>query len=139
LPRSRPPKIDSREVAAGPAKTGDEAKLDRVFADQEDDGNRRSCGLGCGDGRWTRGHDHRDPSLHQFRRQRRQPIDLVVGPAVFDRDVLAFDQARVFQALAECTQAVSFGRRGVEKSDHRHRRLLRMRRERPRRRAAECG
>jgi hypothetical protein len=35
------------------------------------------------------------PSLHQFRRQRRQPIDLIVGPAVFDSYVLALDKARL--------------------------------------------
>src|SRR5262245_39835687 len=59
---------------------------------------------------------------HQVRRQRRQPIDLIVGAAVFDGHVLALDEARVSQALA----------------DHRHRRLLRASHERPRsRRAAE--
>jgi hypothetical protein len=41
-------------------------------------------------------------SPHQFRRERRQPIDLIVGPAVFDDNVLAFDEARVFQPLAKC-------------------------------------
>jgi hypothetical protein len=46
-------------------------------------------------------------------------------------DVLALDKARVFQALTECTQAVTVGRRGVEKSDHLHCRLLRAHRKRP--------
>ena len=34
-----------------------------------------------------------------------QPIDLIFGPAVFDRDVLALDQAALFQALAIGAQA----------------------------------
>ena len=32
--------------------------------------------------------DHRDPPADQIGRQRRQPIKLIFGPAVFDRDVL---------------------------------------------------
>src|SRR5262249_27646017 len=118
-------KIDSREVAARPREAGDKTKPDRVFADYEDDGDRRGCRLGRESGRGTSGRDHGDPSLHQLRRQRRQPIDLIVGPAVFDGYVLALDEARVFQALAEYTHAVSVARRRVEEPDHRHRRLLR--------------
>jgi len=56
-------------------------------------------------------------------------------PAVFDRDVLAFDEAHVFQALTECTQPVpgSFRRCGMKKPDHRQHWLLRARPKRPRR------
>src|SRR5262249_35359680 len=62
-------------------------------------------------------------------------------PTVFDRNVLPIDIAGFLQALTECgrhgLEAVS--RAGVEKPDHRHRRLLRARRERPRHgRAAEA-
>jgi hypothetical protein len=64
---------------------------------------------------------------------------LILGEAVCDRDVLALDIARVFEALAECAQAVleRIRRCGVEEADHWHRRRLRARRERPRRRAAD--
>jgi hypothetical protein len=89
--------------------------------------------------RGTSGRDHGDPSLHQFRRQVRQPIYLVVGPTIFDGHVFALDEAHVFQALAEYTHAVSVGRRRVEEPDHRHCRLLRARRERPSCRRAERG
>ena len=70
----------------------------------------------------------------KFGRQRRQSIHLIFGPAVFDRDVLALDMAGFFEALAKCAQAVGerVGRCAVEKPDHRHRRLLRARRKRPR-------
>src|SRR5439155_991216 len=53
---------------------------------------------------------------------------------VFDRNVLALDEASFFQALAERGDEVrGFGeRRAAEKPDHRHHRLLRTRRERPR-------
>src|SRR5262249_46249192 len=50
----------------------------------------------------------------------------------------AFDIARFLQALAKCTQTLrhSIRRCGVEKANHWDRRLLRARRERPRRRRA---
>jgi hypothetical protein len=43
--------------------------------------------------------DHRYATPHQVRRQLRQAVFLPVSPAVFDFDILAFDQARLFQAL----------------------------------------
>ena len=84
--------------------------------------------------------DDRDLPANKIGRQPRQPVELVLGPAVFDRDVLAFDIPRVLQALAKSAQAIreTFRRYRAEETDHRHRRLLRPRRERPRRhRAAE--
>jgi len=42
-----------------------------------------------------------DPAANEVGRQRRQPIHLILGPAVFNRDVLALDIAGVLQALAE--------------------------------------
>ena len=39
-------KIDACQVAARPSQAGDKTKLDRVFADQENDGDRRGCRLG---------------------------------------------------------------------------------------------
>src|SRR5262245_48383478 len=69
----------------------------------------------------------------QIGRQCWQSIVLVICPAVFDRDVLALDIAGLFQASTERGQEmwVRTGRLGAEPSDHRHRRLLRPRRERP--------
>ena len=69
---------------------------------------------------------------------RRQSIVLALRPAIFDRHVPALDIAGFAQALAERGEpgSVCFGRRAVQEPDHRHRRLLRARRERPRRRRA---
>ena len=63
---------------------------------------------------------------------------LILRPAVFDRYVLALDIAGLLQALAKSAQTVRacVRRCGVKEPDHRHRRLLRPRRERPRRRRA---
>ena len=57
--------------------------------------------------------DHGDLSANQFGRQRRQPIELILGPAVFDRHVLALDIAGVLQALAKCAQTVRVSRQAM--------------------------
>jgi hypothetical protein len=44
--------------------------------------------------------------MNQFRRKRRKLIDLVLSPAVFNRYVLAFDIAYLFEALTKGTQAL---------------------------------
>ena len=131
-------KIDSCQIAARPGKAGDKTLPDRVFRGHEDDGDCRGGRPGRKLGTSGRG-DHRDLPANQFGRQRRQPLHLVLSPAVFDRDVLALDVAGLLEALAERPQAIriSVRRLAVEETDHRHRRLLRVRRERPRRRAAE--
>src|SRR5215472_908648 len=71
--------------------------------------------------------------------ERGQPIQLALGPAVFDRDVLALRVAGILEPLAKRPQtiAIAVRRLAVEEPDHRHRGLLRPRRERPRGRCAE--
>jgi hypothetical protein len=73
--------------------------------------------------------------MNQFGRKRRQSAVLPFRPAIFDLNVLALDVSGFFKSLAECAQATRVhGRRCIaEEPDHRHRRLLRARRERPRR------
>ena len=85
--------------------------------------------------------DHGDLAANQIGHQFRQPIELIFGPAIFDRDVLAFDIAGFFQALANASQTVCVSRRAMwgREPNHRHRRLLRPRQKRPRRSAAEKG
>jgi hypothetical protein len=87
-------KIDTCQAAAGLGKAGHKTEPYWVFTDGEDDGDRRGCRLGrerhreasaCG--------DHRDPSANQVGRQHRQPIELILGPAVFDRHVFPLDIA----------------------------------------------
>jgi hypothetical protein len=45
--------------------------------------------------------------LHKIGSQSWQPVELVLSPAVFDRDVLTFGIACLFQALAKCTPTLS--------------------------------
>src|SRR4029453_874443 len=79
-------------------------------------------------------NDRNDTPPNQFGRQLRQSIDLILGPTVFDRDVLALDIAVILQALAKCGQynVRERPRLAVEESNHRHWLLLRAGNERPR-------
>jgi hypothetical protein len=65
----------------------------------------------------------------QVGRQSRQSIILALCPAVFDLDVTAFDMTGFGQPLTERAQAAreQLGRLAAQKSDHRHRFLLRAR------------
>ena len=87
------------------------------------------------------GDDHGHLTTNQLSRHRRHSVVLPLRPAIFDRHVLALDIAGFLQALTERGHhgRVPARRCAVEEPDHRHRRLLRPRRQRPRRRAAEQG
>jgi hypothetical protein len=47
--------------------------------------------------RCPEGDDHHDLTAKQVGRKRRQPLVPVVGIAMFDRDILAFDEASLFE------------------------------------------
>src|SRR5262249_16167964 len=132
-------KVYTRHVAAGPVETGDEAVFHRIATDREENGDRRRHGL-SGDRRSDAAtcYDYGDLTAHQVRRQCRQLIVLIVGPAVFDGHVLTFAIADLAQPPTKCGHEVRVRvwRAAAQKSDHRHPRLLRARRERPRDRSA---
>src|SRR5262249_3020759 len=93
-------------------------------------GHERRSGAAASD-------NDRDAFANQIARQSRQPVQLVLGPAVLNRDVLALGIARFLQALPKSGKRIGehLGRLGVEKADRRYR-LLRVRRVRPRRPSA---
>ena len=69
-----------------------------------------------------------------------QPVELVVGVPLLDRDVAALDKSFMPNPWRRAaTNARPVGRRATQKSNHRHRRLLRARHERPPSRAAKRG
>jgi hypothetical protein len=93
--------IDACQVAARPREAGDKTRVDWVFSANENNRDYHGCGLdrecgssGCG--------NHGNLAANQFGSQRRQSIDLIVGPAIFDRDIVALDKAGLLQALVEC-------------------------------------
>src|SRR5215472_17726033 len=63
---------------------------------------------------------------------------MTLGPAIFDRDVAALDIAGFVETSPDGVKSAGVTVRAAEEPDHRHCRLLRERRERPRgSRAAE--
>src|SRR5262249_42086696 len=127
-------------VAARPVETGDKPSRHGVGTRGEDDWNGLRGGqqLSYG-GRVATDQYDCDPAAYEIDRHPGHPVQLTVGPAILDGDVAAVDEAGFTQASTERDHAVRIfrSRYAVEDSDHRHRRLLRARRERPRRRAAE--
>jgi hypothetical protein len=124
------------KLATRPSSTGSPAIVKTMGTDARGLGRDRRSGA-------AEGHDHRRLTEQEIGRQHRQSIELIGGPAEFGRHIPAFDIAGFFQALTKRDQAqliVQLPGGVAEKPDHRHRRLLRARRERPRRRtAAERG
>src|SRR5262249_16000386 len=82
--------------------------------------------------------DHVDLVVDQISCKGRQPIVPIFCKTVFNRHVTAIDIARFTQATAERRRQVGpiIWPQAVQETDHRHRQLLRARRERPRRRRA---
>src|SRR5262249_44069502 len=62
---------------------------------------------------------------------------MTIGRAIFDRDIPPFDIASLLEALPKIADLSIICMGAAEQSDQCHRWLLRARRERPRRRAAE--
>jgi hypothetical protein len=85
-------------------------------------------------------HDHRRPTAGQLDRQLGQPVVSALSPSIFERDILAFDEARCIQSPLNGreTETADLLRAAEKDADHGHRRLLRARCKRPspRRRSA---
>src|SRR5262249_7165582 len=83
--------------------------------------------------------DYRDLPAHQLGRQGRQAVNVILRPAVLDRDVSILEKTCLVEAPSKCGYELLavIERSAAQNSNHRHRRLLRPRRERPRCRTAE--
>jgi hypothetical protein len=129
-------KADAGDVASRPIEAGDETLPDRVGPGDEDDRHQCCCGLSCKRGIVVADNDGR---LDQVGDQRRQSLQVIFRRAIFDCNILAFDEAGFFEALPERSyQICNIGKRcAAQESDHQHWRLLRPRRERPHHGAAE--
>ena len=94
-------KDHGRDVAARMVEVGDEAGFDRIAPGQDHHRDRRGRCVNR-KRRSAVGDDHSHLPTNQITCQSRQPISLIVGPAVFDHDVLAFGVACFLQAPEEC-------------------------------------
>jgi len=98
----------ARHVSTRPIETGDQAILDRVAADGEHDRDR--CGRRFGDKRSLRGGHagyDRDLTADEVGCERRQPIVLQLGKAVFDPHIAALDKAGLGETLTERRQTAA--------------------------------
>ena len=93
-------------------ETLDETQSDQISDCRDDDRDRWRRLLGRkGAGRRV-GHDDINIEPRQFRRQRRQPVILALGPAELDHNILAFDVAEVAQPGAKGSNARGMPGRG---------------------------
>jgi len=126
-------------VAARSIEARYQAELDWVTAHAKHDRDRRSGSLSRdrGVGR-TGSSDHPHAAANEIGRQLRQAIVLAFRPPILYRQILALDVPGVSKALPERGHKVGplGGGTGVNEPNHRHRLVLRARRERPRRRRA---
>src|SRR5262249_11926499 len=102
--------------------------------------NRRGCRLRRQRRRGGCRGQYGDLATNQIGGERRKSVIAAFRPAILDRHILALDIAGLLQTLMKRAYhgCEAVGQSAVEEPDHRHRRLLRARRERPRgRRAAE--
>src|SRR5262249_16795356 len=126
--------VDAGGVAARPGKAGDKTKLNRVFADAEDNRDRRSRSFGCLCSKVAgRRGDNGDAPAHEVSHERWQTIELALQPMVLDRYVLILNETGFAEAFAErgSTTRRGIGCPGVYEADHWQGRLLRLRHERP--------
>src|SRR5262249_38414506 len=128
-------RVHAGGVAARPIETGDETEFDRVVSDVEDDGSpaarsdrrARCIFIGSGD-------DNHHLSSYEISGQQGETVVLSLSIAILDCYVLVFDIARFGQGPEKCREIRRHWswRSGMKKPDHRHWRLLRAHRERPR-------
>ena len=131
---------DPSGVAAWPIEAGNKTDFHGIGTNDEDNRDRGGRRLGRERGcSANRCNDDIHAPANQFGRQRRQALVVTVGPAILNRDIPTFDVSGFAQPLAECGDKMRKGcsRCAVEKANDRHRQLLRLRPQRPRRRAAE--
>src|SRR5512143_1487728 len=104
---------------------GDEADSNWIAAAHEDSWNRCGCGHDGARCKNIPDDDGRLPT-YEIGRQPRQPLGLIVAPAIVDGNVLALDESALLQTLLERGHKMcrTRGRRTAEEPDHRYPRLL---------------
>jgi hypothetical protein len=129
--------IDAGGVATRAGEARNQAEPHRVCTGTEQQRNvpaDSSDGQGCS---WTtRRYNKSDTAAHKLRCNGREALSVIVGKAVFDFHIAAFDitgSIQTFSKVGSESFRCALGL-ATEKSDHWYRRLLRPRSERPRRR-----
>lgn len=93
---------EAGDVAAGMVEARNQSDLHRVGTGLEHNWNPCGGRFGCQcDCRAAAGCDHRDRAADQLGGESRQSVQLTFCPAIFDRDISAFDIAGVGQTLTK--------------------------------------
>jgi len=123
------------DVATGMRKAGDQAAADRVGGECHYDRDFVRCLLGSADRRFAANHQDIDRQVHELGCQRREPIKMTVGIAVFHLEMAFFDITEVTHPEQKLTAQVRFyrvrRRSWFEITQLKDFRLLRARCERP--------
>ncbi len=130
------------DVAARPRQAGDEARTHRITGHQ-DDRNGRGDSLEGADRKVAECDQDILPELHQLGGEIGHAIVAALAEAVLDDDVLPFDIAKLFQALAKSRHLRRISRRSsrpdpADPPDLRRLLRTRIKRPRPRARSEEC-
>src|SRR5262252_8798384 len=138
-PRGRAEEAHAGHIAIWSAEASDEPELDRIAADAKNNRDRRGRRLDLHRRNVVARVDHGHWLADEIGGQRRQAVILVFSVLVVDRDVAALDKAYAAKALAKPSLHLrgSRTRAAAQIPHHRHRGLLRLRRDRPRCRATE--
>ena len=132
---------DAGDVAARPVEAGDKPTATGSPPVAKTIGIVWSPAFAASGRRGRRRNDHGDAAADEIGCQRRQPIELIVRPAVFDRHVLALDVARFLKPWRNERGSRSCSRIAFDRPPRTRSpasvALLRPRHHRPRRRAPE--
>ena len=94
--------MDPSRVVARPGKAGDQTKPDRVFADAEDDRDRRGGSFGRQGASAEAGcRDHGHAAVDEVSHDRGQAVVMAVQPVVLDHHVLALEVASFVEGFAK--------------------------------------
>jgi hypothetical protein len=101
----------ARGISAGPCQTGDQPKLMRVGAHDENNGNGLRCLGGNRADLPADSEQNVGLQTHQFRGEFGQPLRPALCVAIFDQKILPLDVAKVMQAAK--SRSVSANSLGV--------------------------
>src|SRR5438132_1301808 len=92
--------------APGRARLATRPSLTGSSATTNANGSGGGCRLDSKDRGCAGRGDQGDVATNQLPCECRQPVDLILRPAVFDRHIHAFDIAAVLQTLPKCAQTI---------------------------------
>ncbi len=112
----------ARHVSAGSVQARNNSLLDGISADCKHDRNRRGCRLDRERGNIPSADGYQgDVSPDKFTGQRREAIELIFRPAIFNGHAITFDEPAFAKTFSECGQVIGSrtGRTTMQEADDR--------------------